>query len=268
MPHHVEALTFPHRGQVLRATRTAPDPSGTPRPTVLLNHGFSSVRTGPGRVFVTLARLLADRGFAVVALDRLGHGESDGVFADITVSDELRQVGGVVDAVAARPDVARLHVLGHSLGGVESAIVAAETDVAVASLTLWAPAGVIAEEIAEDGLVLGVPVAHVRAQGYFDKDGQRLGLGFLDDVAGEDVYGRAAGYPGPVTVVHGDADETVPVGYGRRYAALYGDRATLTVLPGGDHNFATVPLRSALLDATVAGIESAERAAAGQVSPR
>jgi pimeloyl-ACP methyl ester carboxylesterase len=256
LPLHVEPLTVTHRGAVLRATRTAPEPGGS-WPTVLLNHGFSSVRTGPGRVFVTLARLLASRGVAAVALDRLGHGESDGDFADITLSDELLQVAGAVDALAARPDVAALHLLGHSLGGVESAIVAAETEVPVASLTLWAPAGVIAEEIREEGLVLGVPVAEVRAQGYFDKDGQRLGLGFLDDAAGTAVYERAAGYRGPVTVVHGDADETVPVSYGRRYADLFGDRASLTVLPGGDHNFATVPLREQLLTATVDGILAA-----------
>lgn len=254
---HVEPLAFDHRGQVLRATRTAPDASATPRPTVLLHHGFSSVRTGPGRVFVVLARRLADHGFATVAVDRLGHGESDGDFADTTLSDELVQVRGVLDAVAARADTAALHVLGHSLGGVEAAVAVAETPADVTSLTLWAPAGVIVEEITEEGLVLGVPVARVRAQGYFDKDGQRLGLGFLDDVAGQDVYGRAAGYRGPVTVVHGEADEVVPVRYGRRYAETYGERATLSVLAGADHSFTTVPHRERLLELTLAGVGAA-----------
>ena len=110
------------------------------------------------------------------------------------------------------------------------------------------------EEISEDGVIQGVPVADVREQGCFDKEGQRLGVAFLDDVAGIDLYGRAAGYPGPVTVVQGDADEVVDLAWGRRYVELYGGRGRMTVLADGDHSFSSVPL----LEVTLAGIEAAE----------
>ena len=85
----------------------------------------------------------------------------------------------------------------------------------------------------------------------------RTGPGRVFVTLARDVYDRAAGNPGPVTVVHGDADETVPLDHGRRYAELYGDRASLTVLPGGDHDFATVALRERLLEVILAGITRA-----------
>nr|WP_222132480.1 alpha/beta hydrolase [Pseudonocardia sp. C8] len=58
--------------------------------------------------------------------------------------------------------------------------------------------------------------------------------------------------PGPVTIVHGDADDRVPVGNARSYVARH-PATRLVVLPGVDH-FAVVDPRSAAWEAVVAEI--------------
>ena len=61
----------------------------------------------------------------------------------------------------------------------------------------------------------------------------------------EDAIDR---YRGPVLIVHGDADEAVPVAYGIRAAEAYAN-AKLVLLPGDDHCYARH------LDAVVAAVQ-------------
>ena len=51
-----------------------------------------------------------------------------------------------------------------------------------------------------------------------------------------DAYAEAAKYTGPVLIVHGDADRTVDLSYGRAAAENY-QNARIEVLPGEDHGF-------------------------------
>ena len=51
-----------------------------------------------------------------------------------------------------------------------------------------------------------------------------------------DAYAEAAKYTGPMLIIHGDADRTVNVSYGKAAAESY-QNARLEVLPGEDHGF-------------------------------
>ena len=51
------------------------------------------------------------------------------------------------------------------------------------------------------------------------------------------VENAIASYKGPVLIVHGDADEAVPVRYGIEAARLY-DNASLVLIPGDTHCYA------------------------------
>lgn len=232
------------RGWIRRPTGTAVSDTGSA--PVLFVHGFGDSATGPRQLFVQAADALADVGRTSYAFDRLGHGVSDGSFTAITLRDEVDQVVTMAEHVAGQHG-GRVHLAGHSLGAVESAIAAARLPRIVETLTLWSPAGVVVDDITVRDEIQGQPLAAMRERGWFDFGGMRLGRAFVDDVRdGLDVYAEADGYPGPVHVLHGTADTIVPVEYGERYGRLLPD-ATFTAVDDADHAWSSLPSRDLVI---------------------
>ncbi|OIH96475.1 MULTISPECIES: alpha/beta hydrolase [unclassified Curtobacterium] len=249
-------ITLEHRGSTLRGWQLGSVPTEGPAPVALLVHGFGSTDTGGQQLFVQTARTLADHGVTVRSYSRLGHGTSDGEFIDVTIGDEVEQVVAMITA-AAQDARGPVHVVAHSLGAVESAIAAGRVPDLVATLTLWSPAGVVVDDIAEHDEIQGQPLAPAREQGWFDFGGTALGTAFLDEVtAGLDVYATVDRYTGPAQVVHGTADQIVPLRYGQRYADVLPD-ATFTAVPDADHGWSSVPFRRTLLERLVDFVGSA-----------
>ncbi|KZC96338.1 MULTISPECIES: alpha/beta hydrolase [Clavibacter] len=256
----VTPLALDHGGHTIRGWEHGTVRPGAP--AALLVHGFGDSGTGGHGLWVPVARALAASGTAARAYDRLGHGVSDGDFADVRLLDEVDQVTAMIRALAEDVD-GPVHVVAHSLGGVESALAAARVPELVASLTLWSPAGVVVDDITANDRVMSVPLAAARERGVVDVQGMGLGLGFPDEVlAGVDVYGPVSGYPGPVDVVHGTADEVVPAAYGARYGELMPD-ATFTAVEGADHGWSSVDLRRMLIERLLAHVARAS----GQARP-
>ena len=235
--------------------------AGTPSPTAVLYHGFSGNRVEAARSFVQLARALASIGIAVVAFDRLGHGESDGDFFDTTVSGDIVHSLELLAGIAGRDfvDAGNLHLLGLSMGAVVASVVASETDLTVRSLTLWSVAAVFVDEI-RSGVLQGRSTEEIGERGYFDFRGLRLGPAFIEDAKTFDVYGRARGFSGPVRVLHGDLD-FIPHSYAEAYRDVYGDAMEYTLVAGADHTWETVPARDLVIAETVAFISKHARSA-------
>lgn len=243
--------TLDHHGRTLRGWQLGSLSSDAVSAAVLLVHGFGSTDTGGQQLFVQTARELAGHGAAVRSYSRLGHGTSDGDFADVTIGDEVDQVVAMIRTCATDAG-SPVHVVAHSLGAVESAMAAARVPELVATLTLWSPAGVVVDDIARKDEIQGQPLAPAREQGFFDFGGMALGLPFLDEVtAGLDVYASVGGYTGPIDVLHGTADQIVPLEYGQRYGEVM-PGATFTAVEGADHGWSSVPFRRVLLDRLVA----------------
>lgn len=235
----------------LRGTFSRPDGNG-PHPVVVMHHGFGANRIEAMGLFPQLSRRLTARGIATVAFDRAGHGESDGTFFDTTVSRDIRQAHQVIAAVLAESDfdLSHVHLLGMSMGSIVASVVAAETSLPVRSLTLWSPAAIFHDDAAS-GNFQGRPVGEQLAAGFLDNNGSRLGTAFFDDARTFDPYARATGFPGQARVISGGADEIVPAHYAERYAEVYSDRGEITIVPGADHLWASVPVRERLMDETV-----------------
>lgn len=246
-------------GLTLRGTSYLPDGPG-PFATAVLLHGFGGSRVEVSAAFVQLARALNRAGLAAVAYDRAGHGESDGSFFDTSASGDVRQAREVLSAIAQLDFVAPggLHLVGLSLGAVIAAALAAESPVPIRSLTLWSVAAVFVDDIAS-GVIQGRSLESLKTDGYFDFYGQRMGPAMVEDAATFDPYQRAAGYRGPARILHGTAD-FVPVSYAERYQQLFGDCAELSVVPGADHGWASVPHRDLVIAETVAFVERCEPA--------
>ena len=241
----VTAVELTHRDRTLRGWRWDAGTAASASARVLFVHGFSSTSAGSRQLFVQAARYLVDRGAAAWSFDRLGQGVSDGDFFDITVRDEVEQVRAMIREVSGE---GRVHIVGHSLGAVESALAAARDPERVASVTLWSPAGVIVDDMTVHDRVMGEPLAAMRARGYVDLGGMAVGPAIVDDVRdGLDVYGPAGAYPGPVDVLHGYADEVVPADYGSRYARTM-PGGSFTLVDGADHGWSSLPWRRQLFE--------------------
>lgn len=242
----------------LRGSLHLPSPGDGPHPVVVLMHGFGGNRTETARLFVDAARALADSGFAVLAWDRAGHGESDGEFFDTQVTRDVRHTHAVLAALAERPDLdtSDLHLVGLSLGAVIAVAAAASSPVPVGSVTLWSTAAVFVDEIAS-GFIQGRSLASLETEGYFDFLGQRMGPAMVQDARTFDPYAAAAAYHGSVLLLHGTED-FVPVRYAERYIETLDD-ARLEVVEGADHGWMTVPHREHLLRRTVEHVTARSR---------
>ncbi|RPE71596.1 hypothetical protein EDD53_0720 [Pacificibacter maritimus] len=244
------AIHLDHKGQRISGVRYPALHSGGAR--VLINHAFGVTRTGVGRAFVDLARGLTQAGCTVYAFDRLGHGESDGRFQDITVPDELAQLNAMLDFIKAE-GAGQVHLLGHSLGGMETACLAAQRAGDVASLTLWAAAAVFVDDI-KNNEIQGKSLDPLYETGLFDHNGQALGLPFVQTAKSFDPFAGLEAFQGPVKIHQGAADAVVPMKYAERYAKIWDQNATLYRYADADHGWNSLAERTLLLQRSVADI--------------
>lgn len=228
------------QGLTLRGMEHVPTDVAGPVPAAVFYHGFTGTKLEPHRFFLKACRALEKVGIASFRFDFLGSGESDGNFEDMTLHTELNEASAILDMVRQDPRIDAQHVflVGLSMGGLVASLLAGDRPDDVQGLVLLAPAGnmpeIIHHAIAQQEVVEG--------QEIFDYDGDLVGKGFVQSLHNLAVYERAAGYLGPVLLVHGTKDEAVPFQVSHQYQQqAYGERAVLRILEGADHTFNSTP---------------------------
>lgn len=225
----VEKVAFSRDGLVVRGYLVFPKTGTAPYPLVVVSHGFGS----NGRRVLTLAEELAEAGVAACAYSFCGafEGDSDGSTLDRSILTEAADLQAVLHGLAARPDIdeARVGLLGMSEGGCVSTLVAAECPEVVRALALMYPAFCIPDDarrlVAANGGV--VPET-------MDVMGRTIGGVYLRDAMVCDPFAGMPEYAGPVLIVHGTADEIVPIEYSRRAAKTF-PNARLIEIEGAGH---------------------------------
>jgi pimeloyl-ACP methyl ester carboxylesterase len=242
---------YPLRGDVRFAATASP---GTP--AVIVCHGFKGFKDWG--FFPELALEIARAGLIAVSFNFSGSGigpdlltfTDPGRFERATLSGDLADLARVIDAETSGglpgPPPGGLGLLGHSRGGAV-ALLAAAADPRVRCLCTWAA-------VAHFDRWDQATRAAWRERGTLDVVNARTGQVFrvttdvLDDIEAHrhgrlDVTRAARELAIPHLIVHGDADESVPVAEGRLLASW--GRGELLVLPGAGHTFgATHPLSS------------------------
>lgn len=236
-------------GLTLRGTVHIPDKGKHKYPTVLMFHGFASNRNEGFNSFVEISKALNMDGIAAVRFDFGCHGESDGDFSDFTFTQELQEGAALIEFVKTLDFVEphKLSLLGMSLGSVTASMAAGKHPDAIKSLCMWSPATVFVDEIVNKHILQGRTTDDVRQVGYFDFNSLKLGPEFFEDVKHIHPYRVAAPYTGPVTIIHGDADNIAPVKYAKRYLDFYQQYIQLIVVPGASHAWNSVSVKKTLL---------------------
>lgn len=207
--------------------------------------GYKSDMTG------TKAENLADLARAsrrnLLRFDYSGHGQSDGLFVDGTISDWLEQATHMFLRHTQNPRI----VVGSSMGGWLALLMARrllkEDPLAarrIAGMVLIAPATDMTKDLMWDGfgpdaradlLERGV---HLRPSGYGDP--YTVTMKLLEDGARHLLLADGISLPMPVRILQGSADTDVPPAHAvKTFEAIAADDVTLTFLKGGDHRLST-----------------------------
>ena len=195
----------------------------------LVAHGITSNQDRP--YLVQVAEAAAAAGVAAARFSFAGNGRSEGRFEECTPSTEVEDLGAVIDAAQAA-GFARVVCIGHSLGGAVGLLRAAR-DARVSGLVSLAGMVHVAEfmERVFGDLRPGQPMRG-RAQCPFSTalaaDAARVGS----------LLPQAAAVRVPWLMLHGTADDIVPLRDSRLARAAAGGRPELVELPGVDHVFA------------------------------
>ena len=195
-------------------------------PSVVFLHGFTGSKSEHHRLFVLLARRLAQLGLAVLRFDYRGNGDSEGDFSEMTISRNVEDAVAAADYMRNYPDLdpKNVRVLGFSMGGL-TAIMAA-TKMQAERLLLWAPA-------APEGM-LRILNGQIPAT-TTDFGGWPLGRQFFLDLATHDARKALAAYRGSARIIQGEKDQAVPLQTAISYAE--NSSAELIVIPESDHIF-------------------------------
>ena len=203
-------------------------------PVVIQMHGFCGNKGGMHEL---IANKLVNSKVASVRFDFNGHGESEGLFQNMTVPNEIEDAKAIYEYVSSLPFVSKIGFLGHSQGGVVASMAAGELgDDKVSALVLMAPAAVLREDAIRGNTFGKVydPLTLTEDVELFG--GLKLGKNYIKTAFSLPIYETAAGYQGPAAIFHGNNDKVVPYTYGERYHKIY-PLSEYHYLHGEDHGF-------------------------------
>ena len=198
-------------------------------PLVILFHGFTGHMEE--RHILAVSRAIRAAGCAALRVELYGHGRSGGTFAGHTLYKWLTNALTVIDYARGLDFVTELYLCGHSQGGLTVMLAGAMKREQIAGLIPLSPAWSIPAE-ARQGVFLGERFDPEHIPASLEPWG--LGGNYLRVAQTIHVEEAIDRYRGPVLIVHGTADETVPVEWGVRAAERYRD-AEFVPVPGDTH---------------------------------
>lgn len=195
-------------------------------PLVIYSHGIGSSHAA-GEPY---AETLAQKGYAVYCFDFCSSSKrclSDGDANGMTIFTEQKDLSAVLQNLQTQPfiDVQRTYLLGISLGGLVSAMTAAEHPHKVRNMVLVYPAFCAPDD--------------ARKRPIDETDHYNKAM--LD----YDPFEHISAYSGNVTIIHGTEDRLVPIAYSERAETVY-PNARLIRIEGAGHGFKGKVLQQAI----------------------
>ncbi len=247
-------IVFYNKGQQVNGILHVPMGCNAPCPAVTFFHGFTGTKVEPHRIFVKTARELASIGFYALRFDFRGSGDSAGDFSEMTIGGEISDAIKSIDVLTAMQgvDPERIGILGLSMGGCVAACVSGQDD-RVKSTVMWAPLSDDPPDRRQEILERSkhTPTPEEIAQ----SNANVVGKAFYEELPNISPSSIIQQFTGPLLVIHGSADDVVPVSHGKRYYELMRERDALTeleIIDEADHTFNTVGWEQAVVTKSVA----------------
>ena len=226
-----ESVYFPNAAGQQLAGRLELPAHGRPRTYALYAHCFTCGKEV--RAAVDICRALCMQGIATLRFDFTGLGESQGVFADTTLStniSDLVQAAKFLEQHYQAPKI----LVGHSLGGTAALEAAHLIESCVAVATVAAPAN--PEHVAK---LLGAARQAIEQQGEAEVmlAGRKFHFkkAFLDDLKNQHWQENIRALRKPLLIFHSPTDETVDISNaGLIFAAAVHPKSFVSLF-GADH---------------------------------
>ena len=204
------------------------DPGSKSRDILIIGHGVTGNKDRP--FVVALAEAVASEGMAVLRFSFSGNGKSGGDFRDCTISKEVDDLKAVV--TAAVNNGYRVTYAGHSMGGAVG-VLAASKDERIRNLISLA--GMVntknfydrefGEEKPDEGCMWEEPSCPLSST--YKNDMYTIGS----------VAAMASEVKVPWLLIHGDADDVVPIEDSREIFACANEPKRIIEIPGANHVF-------------------------------
>lgn len=253
-----QPLTFMSAGEQVVGMWHAPQGVAGAASAVVLCHGFTGNKAESHRLFVEMARALAESGWGALRFDFRGSGDSAGRFVDMSVSGEVADTHAALAYVRQRPDVNpdQVLLLGLSMGGMVAALTAGG-DPAIRAVVLWNPVahamGIAERRRSEQH------EQQLTEQGVADYQGWAVGAPFLQELARLDPVSAMAEAAPATLVCLGGQDEAVPNEEGLAYAEalrMAGASVTVHTVSEAGHTFESLPAKAEVIARTLAWIKA------------
>lgn len=225
-----QEMELKNQGQRIYGIAYIPDTEEVKVPLVICAHGLG----GSYHTNIAYAEQLASHGIAAYCFDFRGGGGtmSDGDTTEMSVMTEVSDLEVIMDAAFQWNfvDEDKIVLLGTSQGGITSAIAAARHTDKISGLVLMYPAFLVSDAVHEqfDSLE-DVPDT-------YRFNWITAGRPYAEDMWDYDVYEEIGNYTEKVLLMHGSADNIVPLSYSDRAAEVYED-AEYYVIDGAGHGF-------------------------------
>ena len=207
---------------------------GAKCPLVIIIHGLTGHMEE--RHIVATAQMMNEIGFATLRAEMYGHGGSEGDFSNHNIMKWVNNAMTVTEYARSLEFVTDLYLSGHSQGGLTTILTAGIMPDYFKAIIPLSPAIIITDG-ARTGRAFGggFDPAHVPAEMYVNTEKKVKG-NYIRAAQLVDTDYAIRSYHGPVLIVHGDADQAVPIRYAEETAAKY-ENAELVVIPGDSHCF-------------------------------
>ncbi len=194
---------------------------------VVLGHGVTGNMDRP--LLVAVANGLSELGWPCIRFSFSGNGQSEGLFEESTITKEIDDLRAVLKTV---PQEKRIAYIGHSMGGAVGVLTASSGLNIQALVTL---AGMVhTEEFVAREFGDVEP-----GKGYmWDEEDCPLSQTFVDDLNGiGDTLAASSQVMQPWLLIHGTADDVVPIQDSRDAFAAARCRKELLEIPDAGHSF-------------------------------
>jgi len=222
---------YNHEGEKLSGTLHLDDPPA--ECGVVFGHCFTCSRHT--RIIRQACNELAEAGILALRFDFSGNGQSEGEFSASNYSKQIADMQAAADVIAEK-GARRIGLAGHSMGAVIAVLSASRVRTVKAVCALA-------------GRLSGLNAKHFFTRKQlkeledtgrvsFNSRGRSLQLSsqFFADAKQYDLQETVKSLKIPLMVIHGDADEIIPVQDAYLAKTLNPD-TKLVVIPGADHMF-------------------------------